>query len=167
MTIHTRSFFLAVASLINIFMSIPIAICIYTYFFKVTYFSSLHLSIIIIIVGIGADDIFVFHDCWQNSFCIGAIKNESILRLSYSYKQASKQMLVTSLTSAVAFLSCTSSKIMPIRSFGIFATLVVLICFITTTHVQPILYFIYEEYFMGKCCSVKAEVKEEKKESHS
>ena len=64
MIIHTRSIFLAIASLINIFMSIPIALCIYTYIVKVNYFSSLHLSVIIIIVGIGADDIFVFHDSW-------------------------------------------------------------------------------------------------------
>jgi hypothetical protein len=90
MIIHTKSFFLAVASLINIMMAIPIALCVYTYFFGVSYFSSIHLSVIIIIVGIGADDIFVFHDCWQNSNCIQAIKNEPILRLSYTYKQASK-----------------------------------------------------------------------------
>jgi predicted RND superfamily exporter protein len=135
MVFHTRSLFLAVVSLLNILMSLPIAMCIYTYVFKVTYFSSIHISIIIIIIGIGSDDIFVFHDAWKGSFEIRAIRDKPILRLSYCYRVAAKQMLVTSLTSSVAFLSCTLSKLMPIRAFGIFATIVVLICYILTIHV--------------------------------
>jgi predicted RND superfamily exporter protein len=132
MIIHTRSLFLAIVSLLNILMSIPIALCIYTYIFRVTYFSSIHVAVIIIIIGIGSDDIFVFHDCWQASFHIMAIKDKPIRRLSYCYRMAAKQMFVTSLTSSVAFLSCLCSKLMPIRAFGVFATIVVLVCFVLT-----------------------------------
>ena len=62
MIIHQKSIFLAVFSLFNIFMSIPIALFIYKKVLGINYFSSLHLSVVIIIVGIGCDDIFVFHD---------------------------------------------------------------------------------------------------------
>ena len=72
------------------------------------------------------------------------------MRLSYCYRTAAKQMLVTSLTSSVAFLSCTLSKIMPIRAFGVFATIVVLVCYVITIHVQPLVYFIYERYIQRK-----------------
>lgn len=56
-------------------------------------------------------------------------------------------MLVTSFTSSVAFLACTVSPIMPIRSFGIFACIVVLNCFFITILVQPINYYLYEMFF--------------------
>ena len=59
-------------------------------------------------------------------------------------------MLVTSLTSSVAFLSCTLSNIMPIRAFGIFATIVVLVCYFLTINVQPLVYFIFERYIQRK-----------------
>jgi len=59
-------------------------------------------------------------------------------------------MLVTSLTSAVAFAATTMSKIMPIRSFGIFATIIVPLVYLQTIIVQPFTYFIYEKYFMHR-----------------
>ena len=59
---HTKSLFLASVSLLNVLMSVPISIFVYNSIFKVEYFSSLHLSAVIIIIGIGSDDIFVFHD---------------------------------------------------------------------------------------------------------
>jgi predicted RND superfamily exporter protein len=149
MIIHTRSLFLAVYSLLNMFMSVPITLYIYRVWLGVTYFASLHVSVIIIIVGIGCDDIFVFHDCWQNAMCIKALKNKPIERLTFVVRKAFMQMFVTSFTSAVAFLSCTNSPIMPIKSFGIFATIVVLICFTITMLMQPFGYYIYEKIFLG------------------
>ena len=67
MSFHMKSMFLAFVSLTNIMMSIPITMIIYNYLMKIYYFSNPHLSIIIIIIGIGADDIFVFHDIWESS----------------------------------------------------------------------------------------------------
>lgn len=68
MCFHMQSIFLAFISLFNVLMSIPITMVIYNYALGVTYFSNIHMSIIIVIIGIGADDIFVFHDIWKNSF---------------------------------------------------------------------------------------------------
>lgn len=146
---HTRSVFLGFFSLINICMSVPIALCIYSYIFQIYYFQSIHLSIIIIIVGIGSDDVFVFHDAWKTALTIPALRVRPIHRLSYTFKQASSTMLVTSLTSAVAFLACTSSQIMPIQAFGVFAAIIVPTCFIITIVVQPLNYYIYEKYILG------------------
>lgn len=109
MVVHTKSVFLAVVSLANVVMCVPISLFIYSELFKIDYFSSMHLSVIIIIVGIGSDDVFVFHDNWQNSLCIKSLKDKPIHRLSYVWKKASSQMLVTSITSSVAFLSCARS----------------------------------------------------------
>jgi len=43
-------------------MSIPISLCIYHYVLQITYFSNLHLATLMIIIGIGSDDVFLFHD---------------------------------------------------------------------------------------------------------
>ena len=56
--------------------------------------------------------------------------------------------MVTSLTSAVAFFSCFISPIMPIKSYSIFATITVLICFGMTIVLQPINYYIYERHIL-------------------
>jgi len=149
MTYHTESFFLALISLLNIFMSIPVTLVIYTYVVGVTYFSSLHLSVVIIIVGIGSDDIFVFHDFWRSTFSFAALKNKPVLRLSLAFRRASHSMLVTSITSMVAFASCIMSNIMPIKSFGVFATIIVPLVYLQTILVQPFTYYFYEKYLIN------------------
>ena len=132
MLFHTKSVFLSVVSLTNVIMSVPISLYVYKELLGIDYFSSMHLSVVIVIVGIGSDDIFVFHDNWQNSLCIGALRDKPILRLSFVWRNAAVQMLVTSITSSVAFLSCARSQIMPIRSFGIFSFVVVIVCYLIT-----------------------------------
>ena len=88
------------------------------------------MSVIFIIIGIGSDDIFVFHDFWKDTFRYKALVSKPIHRLSLAYRQASTAMLVTSLTSSIAFLACTLSDIMPIQAFGWFASLIVPIVYL-------------------------------------
>jgi len=127
-----KSFFLASLSLFNIVMSLPVALVIYRFVFGVTYFSSIHITILIVVVGIGADDVLVFHDLWEGSFAIQEIENDLTKRLTYTLRRASKQMFITSLTSTVAFASCIGSKIMPIQAFGVFAAIVVSLVYVFT-----------------------------------
>lgn len=68
MIIHTGSVFLSVFSMINIFMSIPIGLFLYKQVFNISYFSTLHMATVFIVLGIGCDDVFVFHDFWKSSF---------------------------------------------------------------------------------------------------
>ena len=76
MTFHMKSFFLAFTSIINLFFAIPVTLCIYTYILGINYFSVIHVAVLIVIIGIGADDVFVFHDFWIGSFKIKAIRNK-------------------------------------------------------------------------------------------
>jgi predicted RND superfamily exporter protein len=81
-------------------MSVPISLVVYKLVFGITYFSLLHILVILIILGIGADDIFVFHDAWEASGQIKALRND----LS-TFRKSAKTMLVTSLTTMVSFLA--------------------------------------------------------------
>lgn len=68
MGFHTQSVFLGVINMLNILCSVFITLLIYSCIFQITYFSTVNMSVIFIIVGIGSDDVFVFHDFWKRSF---------------------------------------------------------------------------------------------------
>ncbi len=58
--IHFRSFFLSAMSMVLIVVSLPIAAVFYTMVFRVTYYGLLHSLILFVVLGISADDLFVF-----------------------------------------------------------------------------------------------------------
>jgi len=144
-------------------MSLPVGLVAYRHFLRIDYFQTLHLAVGFIVLGIGCDDVFVFHDFWVCSFQHKALRNEPILRLSWAWRKAASAMLVTSLTSAITFASCTISGVPPIASFGWFAALVVPAVFLQTILMLPTIYFYYEKYLMHwsspwGCCFKKAKV---------
>ena len=62
---HLKSLFLALIGLIIIIFSFPITMLITNGLLGVTYFSNLNMLVIFIVLGIAADDIFVFIDGWR------------------------------------------------------------------------------------------------------
>jgi len=77
MTFHLKSFFLAFLSIANLLFAIPVTLWIYTYIIGVEYFSTIHASVLIVVVGIGADDVFVFHHIWMKSHKLKIDKNNA------------------------------------------------------------------------------------------
>ena len=59
-------------------------------------------------------------------------------------------MAVTSSTTAVAFFVNITSKLMPIRAFGIFAGVIVLVNYILVVMFFPPTIIFYERYIEGK-----------------
>jgi hypothetical protein len=62
---HLSSLFLAFNGILIIVFSFPMTACIVNGVFGVTYFGFLHVLIVFIVLGIAADDIFVFYDGWR------------------------------------------------------------------------------------------------------
>jgi predicted RND superfamily exporter protein len=109
-------------------LTINSAIIIYQYIFQLRYFGVLHILTLYIILGIGADDIFVFYDTWKNSASKGkAIAGDLSTRLSWTFRRASKAMLVTSATTFVAFVATAVTPFVGIQTFGVFAATLVLV----------------------------------------
>ena len=65
MVIHLKSFFLALLGTLLILLSFPLTSLISQGVFRVTYFSNLQVLCIFIVLGVAADDIFVFIDAWR------------------------------------------------------------------------------------------------------
>lgn len=86
MWFHSGSLFLAIANLLNVMCSIFVAYVVYSKVFRVKYFSTIHLAVMIIIIGVGSDDIFVFHDFWRKAFEYKALQKLPISRLSLAFR---------------------------------------------------------------------------------
>ena len=63
--IHLKSFFLAFIGIMIILFSFPLTVMITEGILRCTFFSSLHTLAIFIVLGIAADDVFVFIDAWR------------------------------------------------------------------------------------------------------
>ena len=87
-----------------------------------------------IIMGIGADDVFIFTDLWVQSM---ATEDDYADRLITTYKRATGAMAITTATTAASFFANLASSIVPIREFGTYMGLVVAFNFLTVITIYP------------------------------
>ena len=73
MLIHLGSVFLSLIGIVEIFMSFPVALFFYKPLFQIDFFNEMNLLVIFILLGIGADDIFVFTDAYKQSGSVPGI----------------------------------------------------------------------------------------------
>ena len=118
--------------MLQILVSLPLSLFIYRIVFWIPYFGPMQILVVFIILGIGADDVFVYSDAWHQS--VEDVPREAgeawpahlKRRVAYAYSRALEAILNTSFTTAVAFFATATSSIMPISTFGIFAAICVL-----------------------------------------
>ena len=107
----------------------------------------MHLIIIFVVVGISADDIFVFIDAWRQSAIVDPTvirPDDYYKRISFSIKRSFRAILFTSTTTSLAFFSIYFSPIMTLKSFGLFAATIVLVNFYQAIVVFPLALIINE-----------------------
>jgi len=139
--LHTRSSVFACAAMAQILMSIPVTAFLYRIVFRIEYFGMLHLCSIFLVLGIGADDNFVLLDAWRQAQTdVPAVDNANettLRRLIYAFARTMDAVFSTSLTTALAFLCMGLSPIMPVRTFGIFAAMVVVCNYVMVLTLIP------------------------------
>ena len=130
MTISLGSLFLTACAISQSFMAYMGGNLIYRYLWPTNsglgYEDNVTLIIamsIFIVLGIGADDVFVFTDKWEENGENNYV--DVAQRFSHTYEQAGKAMLVTSLTTVICFFSNISSVFSDIAAFGVFTGLVI------------------------------------------
>ncbi|CAE8643010.1 unnamed protein product, partial [Polarella glacialis] len=158
---HTRSSFLAACGMGMMLLSMPIAAIFYQGVFGVTYFEFLHVLVVYLVLGIGADDIFVFVDTFkhimQNEGNInpadGRLDEETLTKiLSLTFQRSGMAIFNTSFTTAVAFLSCSGSKAMPMRTCGWYAAACIMGLYVLTMTFVPSCVVIWHTRLEGKRC---------------
>jgi len=146
--LHTGLSAYACAAMAQILMSIPVTAFVYRILFRIEYFGLLHLCSIFLVLGIGAYDNFVLLDAWRQARTdVPAVddSNETTLRrLLYAFARTMESVFSTSLTTALAFLCMGLSPIMPVRTFGIFAAMVVVCNYVMVLTLIPTCMILYE-----------------------
>jgi predicted RND superfamily exporter protein len=151
LVMHVKSVFIGSFAMLNVFMSIPLSIDLYYYLFGIEYFALLHNLVIIIVMGVGADDIFVFNDMWKQAKQINILKADTNRRMAYAFRRSAKAMMVTSLTTMVSFMATAVTYIIPVSTFGIFASIIIPVNYFLVISVLPAYYMIYENHLKERC----------------
>ncbi|GAX18141.1 hypothetical protein FisN_25Hh123 [Fistulifera solaris] len=132
--VHTRSPLLSVIGLLQISLSFPLAYFVYTFVFHLTFFPFLNFIGVFILFALGADDIFVAVDKWKNARIKLGPDAETTEVAAQALPDAALSMLLTSLTTAVAFFGTAVCPVAPIFCFAVFCGLL-----ISTTYVMCVL----------------------------
>ena len=125
MLFQTQSLWITGWALFGIFSCFFSANVIYRLVFDFRYIGVFHVLSVFIILGIGADDVFVFCDTWRASQ--EKPFPDLASRFSHTYSHAVSAMFITSFTTMVAFLSNVFSPLLGVSSFGTFSALLVFV----------------------------------------
>ncbi|EGD75300.1 hypothetical protein PTSG_06952 [Salpingoeca rosetta] len=150
MAFHVNSFFISGMGMLHVLVSFPIAFLFTQAAMDFGAMGILNLMSLFIILGIGADDVFIFVDAWRQSELEvpgpdGRLRRNApsrdaeitednlqwlTERLVWTYTRSSEAMLITSLTTGAAFVMNLSSSVPAIQIFGAFTGLMILFNFI-------------------------------------
>lgn len=149
-TLNMGSLFLSSVGISIIVLSFPLALAIGK-ICTVYYVGIVHCMLFFIVIGIAADDFFVFMDAWRQSAEKQPIKNDFKRRMAYTIRRSSRAMAITSATTSVSFFANAFSPIMPIKSFGIYAGIIVPLNFFLTVFMFTPAITIYETQLVNVC----------------
>ena len=151
MTAHTGSAFIATLGMFEILASFPVSIFLYRVLFRVSYLGNIQILSVFVVLGVGADDVFVFFDAFkQSAYEHTAVAGTTLTRVTYAAKRASKAIFVTSLTTAVAFAATALSDVMPIAAFGALSAIMIFVLFALNVLFFPPALVIYDRWLMNQ-----------------
>ena len=164
MAFHTRSFFIASLGMFEIICSFPVALFIYKLIYRIEYLGNVQILSIFVVLGIGADDVFVFYDAYKQSQFEprDTVSGSTLARVLYTSRRASKAIFVTSFTTMGAFFATSLSEVMPISAFGILSATMIAVLFVVNVLMFPpalFLYSLYLDKFRVCCFCTKADYK--------
>lgn len=149
---HTKSLFLSVVAIVQVLFALPLSFVIYTFVLHQEYFAALHIFGVFLILGIGADDVFVFVDTWNQSTAHVEQASDLIERMLYTSRRAVKAVFITSVTTAAAFFVMSASSIIPISTFGFWSGVLILVQFALLITIYPCAIILWERYIRRKRC---------------
>ncbi|KOC67518.1 Protein dispatched [Habropoda laboriosa] len=114
---YTGSLLLTITTIIAVIFSLGISYALYTLVLHIKFFPFMNLLAIIVAVGIGADDAFIYCKIWERGKQQKISSNGLVRLVQETMKHAIPSMFVTSLTTAVAFFASVVSNVTAINCF--------------------------------------------------
>ena len=153
---YTTSIFVTFMTFLSIFWALVTAYFLYTFVFEIAFFPYMNMIAVVIMIGIGTDDLFIYCKVWHLA---KSEKNNGVLEkiICDTLRHSVLSMLVTSLTTAAAFYANYISDITAIRCFSIYAGTSVVCNFVLTITWMPASIMLYEKWCNFYMCR-RAEV---------
>ena len=150
MWVYTTSLFLTLMAVVSLFLSLEISYFVYTHVFSVRFFPFMNLLVLVILIGVGADNVFIYVKTWTLA---KQEKNVGTLEkiVSDTLRHATLSILVTSLTTAAAFYASYVSHITALACFAVFAGTAVVVNFVVVVTWLPASLVVYEKW-LSDCC---------------
>jgi hypothetical protein len=149
MLFHTRSILVSLVGFIVINLSIPTAYAIGAFATGTTSLSIASFLAVFLVVGLGSDVVFIYSDFWRDS-----AKHLMTLedRLAWTALKGGKASLATTSITAVSFFANIASVLKPLREFGFFMGLCVVLVWVLLSGILVPLLVLTERY----ACSLDA-----------
>lgn len=122
---HLGSLPIAAAGIFGVVMSLPVAMFVYRGVLGIVRFGTLNMLGFFVVLGIGADDIFISRDAYVQAKHL-AKPGDKYSRMQIAYHRSVSAMFITTLTTALSFAGNIVSIIPPVREFGIFMSVLVI-----------------------------------------
>eukprot|EP00439_Symbiodinium_sp_Y106_P036691 s1266_g4.t1 len=158
MWLMLESVFLASCGMFEIIFSLPVGMCLWVLILgqKIFWYQML---VIYMILGIGADDVFILYDAWLQSAHTEGVSHSRTTRFCWAYRRSVGAMLVTTLTTCGSFFIGATSPLPLVQSFCIFAAVVVLVDYLFCISFFASAVLVYEEWMKGvgyccRCCGI-------------
>ncbi|XP_012280511.1 protein dispatched [Orussus abietinus] len=123
---YTGSFLLTTSTILAVLFSLGISYALYTLILRIAFFPFMNLLAIVVAVGIGADDAFIFCKVWECGKQQKLNSGGLVHLVQETMKHAVPSMFVTSLTTAVAFFASIVSNVTAINCFSLFSGMTVI-----------------------------------------
>eukprot|EP01065_Artemidia_motanka_P010786 TRINITY_DN1577_c0_g1_i1.p1 TRINITY_DN1577_c0_g1~~TRINITY_DN1577_c0_g1_i1.p1 ORF type:complete len:1229 (+),score=201.00 TRINITY_DN1577_c0_g1_i1:165-3851(+) len=147
----TRSLMVTGAGIGGVLIAFFAANLFYRFVLNYKFFGIFHVLSIFIILGIGADDVFVFFDAWMQSKAEPEHISGSLeLRLSWTYRRSISAILVTSATTMASFLSAARTQLLAMHTFGLYSALLVLFNFLIVCTLFPCAIALWDRFYIGR-----------------
>ena len=148
MWFQTGSLWISMFGMAEITISLPLGYWVYTYMFGIEYFDPICMLALYVVMAIGADDVFIWFDAYKQSGYEGPEISGSLeTRFIWAWRKAASAMLVTSLTTCAVFFATATSPLLNIKSFGIYAAIVIFLDYIYVITWLPAATVLYNKWF--------------------
>ena len=152
---HSGSFWIATCSISQILFAFLWGYVFYSVILWQDFFPYLNLITLFLVLGVGADDVYVYVDTWRQSFSKLPVDAPLEYRLSWVLSKAGGAMLVTSTTTAVSFLANITSSITTMKAFGLFTAIVVISDFLLMILFLPAVVTIHHLHFSRDAADIQ------------
>lgn len=155
MTYSLNSLILAGYCLVLVAASFPVTQLIYKEIAGIHVYQSLNLLCLFFVLGISLENIIIFCEAWRWSRVAPYLKLSQKRRMAFTYRQTTRNIFTTTAVTTAACFSLVFTEVIPIRTFGFYAAILIFVSFLVVITLLPPMLVFYESKIEPCLCSLQ------------